>query len=150
MDLQKLTSIAEVTEKAPSATMDVERTTKIIEVTNGACSDSNSEPSIVIDHDAERRLTRKLDFRLLPVCYLLCLVGFLDKVNIGNARIQGLEKELHMDPKSNQFNVALSIFWVPYILSEVPSNIILKNVDPSTYLSIVTVLFGTCLHLSLN
>ena len=123
--------------------MDLQKITNITEVVAEPSSDSNSELSDVVDHDAERRLIRKLDFQLLPICYLLCLVNFLDKVNIGNARIQGLEKELHMDPSSNQFNIALSLFWVPYILSEVPSNIILKNVAPSTYLSIITILFGT-------
>jgi hypothetical protein len=122
--------------------MDLEKTTDIASVTGDAVAESNSESSCVIDLDAERRLTRKLDFQLLPICYLILLAVFLDKVNIGNARIQGLEKELHMDPKSNQFNVALSLFWVTYILIEIPSNMILKNVSPPIYLGGTTVLYG--------
>lgn len=35
-----------------------------------------------------------------------------------------------MDPKSNQFNAALTIFFVPYVLLEIPSNIILKKLRP--------------------
>lgn len=91
---------------------------------------------------ARKSLLRKLDFRLLPVLYMILLFNFLDKVSIGNARIQGLEHELGMDPKSNQFNIVLSLYWVPYILFEVPSNILMAKIRPSTYLSVVTVLFG--------
>jgi hypothetical protein len=35
-----------------------------------------------------------------------------------------------MDPKSNQFNTALTIFFVPYVLLEIPSNLILKKLRP--------------------
>ena len=42
-----------------------------------------------IDPDAEKRLVRKLDWRLIPWLCLLYLVSFLDRTNIGNAKIQG-------------------------------------------------------------
>jgi hypothetical protein len=45
------------------------------------------EPSaIVIDHHAEAKLVRKLDFFIIPITMLLYLFSFLDRVNIGNAR----------------------------------------------------------------
>ncbi|KIV88716.1 hypothetical protein PV10_08374 [Exophiala mesophila] len=92
---------------------------------------------------ARKSLIRKLDYQLLPVLYMILLFNFLDKVSIGNARIQGLEVELGMDPRSNQFNIVLSLYWIPYILFEVPSNIIMAKIRPSTYLSAITILFGT-------
>jgi MFS family permease len=78
----------------------------------------------------------------VPVLFLLFLLAFLDRTNIGNARIQGLEKDLGMDPKSNKYNIALLVFFVPYILFEVPSNLIIKRVAPSTWLSIIMILWG--------
>lgn len=48
-------------------------------------------------------------------------------------RIQGLEKDLNM--KGNQYNIALFVFFITYILYEVPSNFILKHVRPSIWLS---------------
>lgn len=39
----------------------------------------------------------------------------------------------------HDYNTALFIFFVPYILFEVPSNIIIKQVAPSTWLSIIMV-----------
>jgi hypothetical protein len=45
--------------------------------------------SFVIDPEAERRIVRKLDWRLIPWLSLLYLISFLDRTNIGNAKIQG-------------------------------------------------------------
>jgi hypothetical protein len=42
-----------------------------------------------IDPEAEKRLVRKLDWRLIPWLCLLYLISFLDRTNIGNAKIQG-------------------------------------------------------------
>ncbi|CAG5148379.1 uncharacterized protein ALTATR162_LOCUS2192 [Alternaria atra] len=96
-----------------------------------------------IDPIAEKKLLRKCDLRVLPPLFLLFLLAFLDRVNIGNARIQGLVEDLDMTgPLAYRYNIALFIFFVPYILFEVPSNLILKKLKPSTWLSLIMVLWG--------
>jgi hypothetical protein len=45
-------------------------------------------------------------------------------------------------PLAYRYNIALFIFFVPYILFEVPSNLILKKLKPSTWLSLIMVLWG--------
>jgi hypothetical protein len=61
----------------------------------------------------------------------------------GNAKIQGLTKDLDMEgPNAGRYNIALFIFFVPYILFEVPSNLVLKKLAPSTWLSLIMVLWG--------
>lgn len=92
---------------------------------------------------AERKLVWKCDLHVVPILFVLFLLAFLDRANIGNARIQGLEKDLSMDPTGNKYNIALLVFFVPYILFEVPSNLIIKHVAPSTWLSAIIVLWGT-------
>jgi hypothetical protein len=42
--------------------------------------------NVPIDHAAEARLIRKLDWHVIPITMLLYLMSFLDRVNIGNAR----------------------------------------------------------------
>jgi hypothetical protein len=42
-----------------------------------------------IDPEAEKKLVRKLDWKLIPWLCLLYLISFLDRTNIGNAKIQG-------------------------------------------------------------
>lgn len=56
-------------------------------------------------------------------------------VNIGNARIEGLEKDLKM--KGTNYNIALLIIFVPFILCETPSNMILKKISPRIWLSLL-------------
>jgi MFS family permease len=91
---------------------------------------------------SEKKLLRKLDLRVLPPLFVLFLLAFLDRTNIGNAKIQGLTKDLNMT--GPDYNIALFVFFIPYILFEVPSNIVLKKVAPSTWLSSIMVLWGIC------
>jgi hypothetical protein len=56
------------------------------------------------------------------------------RINIGNARIQGLESDLDMNEQGHDFDIALFVFFIPYILLEIPSNLVLKNIRPSIWL----------------
>ncbi|KAG9380441.1 MFS general substrate transporter [Pyrenophora tritici-repentis] len=96
-----------------------------------------------IDPVAEKKLLLKCDLHVLPPLFLLFLLAFLDRVNIGNAKIQGLTEDLDMSgPNAHRYNIALFIFFVPYVLFEVPSNLILKKLKPSTWLSLIMTLWG--------
>ncbi|KAI0406627.1 MFS general substrate transporter [Xylaria palmicola] len=91
-----------------------------------------------IDPDAARRLRRKIDVHVFPILFVVYFFSSLDRINIGNARIQGLTEDL--DLHGNRYNIALLVFFIPYILLEVPSNMIIKKVRPSLYLS--SLMFG--------
>lgn len=86
-----------------------------------------------IDRAFERRVVRKVDMQLIPILFLLLIFAFLDRINIGNARIMGLEEDLNM--KGMDYNIALFTFFITYILFEIPSNIVLKKIRPSVWLS---------------
>lgn len=102
---------------------------------------STVEPSSAIyDNEKVRKLTRKCDIRLVLPFFLVWFFPFIDRVNIGNARIQGLESDLHMI--GNQFNVAVVIFFIPLILFEVPSNLGMKRISPRLWLGGQTLLLG--------
>lgn len=91
-----------------------------------------------IDRAVEKRLLWKLDIHVVPILMLLFLLAFLDRINIGNARLQGLEDDLQME--GHDFNIALLIFFIPYVLLEVPSNLVLKRFPPSLWIS--GIMFG--------
>jgi hypothetical protein len=57
--------------------------------------------------EARSKLLWKLDTRVLPIFLLLWFLTFIDRVNIANAKVQGLEKGLKMT--GNQYNVALTV-----------------------------------------
>ncbi|KAI5361202.1 Putative major facilitator superfamily, MFS transporter superfamily [Septoria linicola] len=97
--------------------------------------------AIAIDRAKEKKLVHKLDLHIIPVVMLLYLLSFLDRVNIGNARLYGLEADLNLS--SGQYQIAVSILFVTYILSELPSNLILKGyVRPSRWIAFITVSWG--------
>ncbi|KAI9816601.1 MAG: hypothetical protein M1827_001734 [Pycnora praestabilis] len=95
---------------------------------------------IEIDHVAEKKLVRKLDRHIIWVVMLLYLLSFLDRVNIGNARLYGMEEDLQLT--GNKYNIAVSILFVTYITSEVPSNLVLKKFRPSRYISAIATSWG--------
>ncbi|KIX01892.1 uncharacterized protein Z518_07831 [Rhinocladiella mackenziei CBS 650.93] len=113
-------------------------------------------------HDAEffsnypeekrKKVFRNVDVRLVPMLALLYLICHIDRANIGNAKIEGMVDDLGMT--GVQYNTVLSIFFIPYVLFEVPSNILLKKFKrPSVYLGILIVSWGivmTCTGLVQN
>ncbi|KAL4937754.1 hypothetical protein BDV06DRAFT_226656 [Aspergillus oleicola] len=78
---------------------------------------------LTLDSKSDRELTTKLDIRLIPVLGLVYLICFLDRTNIANARIAGLEDGLNMPPTG--YNTCLWIFYIPFVLCEIPSNMIM-------------------------
>jgi MFS family permease len=64
----------------------------------------------------------------------------IDRTNIGNARIQGMEKDLHL--QGYRFNWVLTTFYIAYTIVEIPSNIVLKKIGAKIWLPILTVCFG--------
>lgn len=63
-----------------------------------------------VDIEAERKLLRKIDYHVVPPLAVLFLLAFLDRINIGNANIQGLSTELHLE--KHQYNIALFVFFI--------------------------------------
>ncbi|TRX94786.1 hypothetical protein FHL15_004247 [Xylaria flabelliformis] len=91
-------------------------------------------------HTTERKLMTRIDWHILPFVSIMYLLAFLDRVNIANARSFNLEADLHLE--KNQYNTSLTIFFVPYIIFEIPSNILLKRFSPRVWLSGCMFLFG--------
>lgn len=61
-----------------------------------------------IDPTAERKLLLKLDFVIWPVFFIIYMMSFLDRINISNARIQGMAEDLDLS-RGSRFNVALFV-----------------------------------------
>ncbi|WQF80838.1 Putative major facilitator superfamily, MFS transporter superfamily [Colletotrichum destructivum] len=95
--------------------------------------------------DRKKKTVRKVDrchqYRLIPMLVLLYLMAYLDKTNIGNAKIEGLLVSLDMT--GVEYNVAVSVFFIPFVLAEVPSNMVLHLFKrPSLYIGGIVVCWG--------
>ncbi|KAF8426850.1 MFS general substrate transporter [Boletus edulis BED1] len=104
------------------------------------------DPLIPIDPcTAEKRLLRKLDGRILPITCVLYLFAYLDRSNLGNARLQGLPEDvLEGDPTGVLFDWLVAIFFIPYILCQVPCTILSKYYNPRVWIGCSAILWGLC------
>ncbi|PPJ57191.1 hypothetical protein CBER1_07009 [Cercospora berteroae] len=106
-------------------------------------SDPDAGKSDEEREEIDKKLLRKLDMKLIPWLTLLYLISFLDRTNIGNAKIDGLIPDLQMT--QGQYQACLSIFFVSYSLFEPLTNILLKKFRPSVFLTGSMILWGICM-----
>lgn len=90
--------------------------------------------------DEERRVLRKLDTRLVIFVALLYMMSFLDRSNIGNAKVAGMEQDLHLS--SSQFEWLLTSFYIAYIAFEWMT-LCYKIFPPHTYIAFCVLAWGT-------
>ncbi|KAJ0425878.1 major facilitator superfamily domain-containing protein [Aspergillus carlsbadensis] len=88
----------------------------------------------------EKALLRRLDYKLLPPLTILYLLSFLDRSNVGNARLEGLTDDVGMT--GNQYLTGLTLYFIGYVVFEVPCNIILKKTTPRMWLPTLTLIWG--------
>lgn len=94
----------------------------------------------------ERSLVLKFDLRILPVLAFMYLANALDKGNLGNAKTNGMEADLHF--KDGQYNTILSVFFVPYVIFAAPVAFVGKKFGPARVLPILMFIFGSMTLLS--
>ncbi|KAI9812990.1 MAG: hypothetical protein M1832_006427 [Thelocarpon impressellum] len=93
----------------------------------------------------DRALLWKLDLKLIPWLCLLYLASFLDRTNIGNAKIEGLTKDLGLT--DGQYLATLTIFFVSYSVFEPLTNILLKRLRPHIFLPVIMIAWGVVMTL---
>ena len=99
----------------------------------------NAQPDV--DTRLDKRINRSFDRHIVPILFGLWLFAFIDRANIGNARIDGLAEDLELS--GTKFNIVLAVFYVPYICVDVPSNLVLKYFKAGYYLPGLLIGWGT-------
>ena len=119
--------------------------------------ESNSEKAVPGTEDADvpysqqggahdKALVYKQDLRIVPLCSFIYLLCYLDRSNIGNAKVLNADEgddllsETHMT--NLQYTIALMVFLVAYALFEVPSNYMLKRLKPSNWIAFLMFSWG--------
>ncbi|KAF7557258.1 hypothetical protein G7Z17_g820 [Cylindrodendrum hubeiense] len=90
--------------------------------------------------DAEKRLVRKMDLIMMPALWFMYILAYIDRQNIGNAKVAGMDEDLNLS--DDQYAMLLSIFFIGYLICEVPSNMILTRSRPSFYLPGIMIIWG--------
>lgn len=92
-----------------------------------------------LDESIEAATIRKLRIRLLPFLFVLYVVAFLDRINIGFAALT-MNRELAIT--SQQFGLAVGIFFFGYFLLEIPSNLLLCRVGARKWIARILITWG--------
>ncbi len=87
--------------------------------------------------EAERALIHRLGWRLMPVLVLMFLVAFIDRQNIGFAKLQMIS-DLHISEAA--FGFAASLFFIGYVVFEIPSSLALQRYGARRWLGLL--IFG--------
>ncbi|SCU85706.1 LADA_0D09120g1_1 [Lachancea dasiensis] len=113
-----------------------------VEVETGVLDIATVE-SIDID---EKKLLRKMDMHIIPGICILYLLSFIDRGNIGNAKIEGMPDDLKLH--GNQWNIVLTVFYFSYCAFQVPYNMLMSKYRPSILLPTTMVLWGIVVTLT--
>ncbi|KAK4655466.1 hypothetical protein QC762_302690 [Podospora pseudocomata] len=99
--------------------------------------------------EEERKVVRKVDLRLIPTVWLMFVISWMDRSNLGNAKIAGLNADLHLS--STDYSLAIITFYsrpgpVGYAFCGPLSNLIITRVRPSIYFAGLMMVWGiaTC------
>lgn len=96
-------------------------------------------PVHTLEPDAESVIYRKVAKRLLPFLFLLYLVAYLDRVNVGFAKLQ-MSADLGFDERIYGFGAG--VFFLGYFLFEVPSNMALHKFGAKLWIARILVIWG--------
>jgi MFS family permease len=97
--------------------------------------------TIYIDPEKEKAVLRKFDKYVLPQAFVFILLNYLDRSNLGNARVFGFEKDIGLT--GNEFGNLVTLFFLPYILTEVFWVTAVKRYGPNYVITVA--LFGWCI-----
>jgi hypothetical protein len=89
----------------------------------------------------EKALVRRLDLTLLPTLWILYLNNYLDRTNIAQARLNGMDRDIGLT--GDDYNLAVSILTIGYMLAQLPSNMLLTRVRPSIYLPVTCIVWSS-------
>jgi sugar phosphate permease len=85
------------------------------------------------------RTIQKLRLRILPYLFLLYVISYLDRINIGFAALT-MNKELAIT--SQQFGLLVGIFFFGYFLFEIPSNLMLHKIGARVWIARILISWG--------
>ncbi|KAI6090978.1 MFS transporter [Hypoxylon rubiginosum] len=109
----------------------------------GAFADAHG---IVVDPETNKRILRKIDFRLMPIMCGLYLLQYLDKVTLSYAAVMGIRTDTGMN--NSDYSWAGSIFYLGYLVFSYPHNRLMQILPIAKYMSVMVLIWGAVLCLT--
>lgn len=92
---------------------------------------------------ADRALFARIRWRLLPLLFLCYIVAYVDRINVGFAKLE-LREALGVEPEvfGKVYGLGAGLFFIGYFLFEVPSNLVLHRVGARVWIARIMVVWG--------
>lgn len=88
----------------------------------------------------DKRILRKIDTLILPLCAMNYFFSSMDRADIGNARIAGFEKDNHLT--ATQFSTVVSLFYVGYIICQPIGGLLIRKIETYLLLGMANIVWG--------
>ncbi|RMZ41182.1 putative pantothenate transporter [Aspergillus flavus] len=99
--------------------------------------------------DEEKKLLRRVDWHIMPLCAIMFLLKNIDSENVANAKImnKGTDRNIltQLGMTTDQYNLVTVLYYIPYIVAETPSNLLFKRILPSRWQSRIMISWGIAL-----
>ena len=104
---------------------------------------SSGKPDALLSADAQRATLSQVIWRLLPLLFLCYIIAYIDRINVGFAKLQ-LREVLGVSEEkfSSAFGFGAGLFFVGYFFFEVPSNLILQRVGARIWIARIMIVWG--------
>ncbi|KAH7141368.1 major facilitator superfamily domain-containing protein [Dactylonectria estremocensis] len=103
-------------------------------------SDLDHDPDHGFTPEEQRKIMRRIDRRLVVTVGAMYCVSLMDRTNMSAANIAGMSVELVLT--GFRYNICNLVFFIPYIIFQPPSTILIRKIGPRFHLSIITMLWG--------
>ncbi|KAK6353070.1 hypothetical protein TWF696_005060 [Orbilia brochopaga] len=104
-------------------------------------SDGSSE-YIEYDESEKRRITSRVDRRLVVICGITYCVSLMDRTNLSAASLAGMNLELGMNIANNGYSITTLVFFCTYIVFQFPATVVTRKIGPRVFLSTIALLWG--------
>ena len=106
---------------------------------------SQSAPASLTGDDDKNAIYKRITLRLIPFIFICYLFNYLDRVNVGFAKLQMLDA---LKFSETVYGLGAGIFFIGYVLCGVPSNLALTRFGPRRWIAVMMMTWGilsTCL-----
>jgi MFS transporter, ACS family, tartrate transporter len=99
--------------------------------------------TVILTPEESRHLYSKITWRLIPLMFICYIVAYIDRINIGFAKLQ-LQGVLGVDDSvfDSVYGLGAGLFFIGYFLFEVPSNLILQRVGARIWIARIMIVWG--------
>ena len=101
---------------------------------------SQSAPASPISDDDKNAIYKRITWRLIPFIFICYLFNYLDRVNVGFAKLQMLDA---LKFSETVYGLGAGIFFIGYVLCGVPSNLALTKFGPRRWIAVMMISWGT-------